>query len=62
MLAPIVYIADMARKEEMNRAWDEWVIASIRVRACLGVALEGDDLAEIDITAVEAPGSQTTRF
>ena len=25
ILSAIVYIADITRKEEMNRAWDEWV-------------------------------------
>ena len=25
ILSAIVYIADMKRKSEMNRAWDEWV-------------------------------------
>ena len=27
ILSAIVYIADMKRKDEMNRAWDEWVDA-----------------------------------
>ena len=30
ILSAIVYITDMKRKGEMNRAWDEWVDAAIR--------------------------------
>lgn len=53
ILTAIVYIADMSRKEEMNRAWDEWVDAeNPPVRACIGVTLEGNDLVEIVVTAV----------
>ena len=44
ILTAIVYIADMARKPEMNRAWDEWADRnSPPMRACLAVTLEGDD-------------------
>lgn len=53
ILSATVYIADMSRKPELNRAWDEWVDrANPPQRACLGVALEGDDLVEIVVTAV----------
>ena len=42
----------MSQKGEMNRAWDEWVDrANPPQRACIGVALEGQDLVEILITA-----------
>jgi enamine deaminase RidA (YjgF/YER057c/UK114 family) len=52
ILTAIVYIADMSRKPELNRAWDEWVDREkLPMRACLGVALEGDDLVEIVVTA-----------
>lgn len=52
ILSATVYIADMSRKPELNRAWDEWVDrANLPQRACLGVALEGDDLVEIVVTA-----------
>jgi enamine deaminase RidA (YjgF/YER057c/UK114 family) len=52
ILTAIVYIADMSRKPELNRAWDEWVDRdNPPMRACLGVALEGDDLVEIVVTA-----------
>jgi enamine deaminase RidA (YjgF/YER057c/UK114 family) len=52
ILSVIVYIADIARKEEMNRAWDEWVDrANPPMRACLGVDLEPPHLVEIVVTA-----------
>jgi len=52
ILSATVYIADMSRKPELNRAWDEWVDRQHPPqRACLGVALEGDDLVEIVVTA-----------
>jgi enamine deaminase RidA (YjgF/YER057c/UK114 family) len=52
ILTAVVYITDMSRKPELNRAWDEWVDrANPPLRACLGVALECDDLVEIVVTA-----------
>jgi len=52
ILTAIVYIADIARKEEMNKAWDEWVDrANPPMRACLGVDLEPPHLVEIVVTA-----------
>ena len=52
ILKAIVYITDMARKPEMNRAWDEWVDeANPPQRACIGATLEGDTLVEILVTA-----------
>ncbi len=54
ILSAIVYIADIARKEEMNRAWDEWVDrANPPMRACIGVDLEYPHLVEIVITAAQ---------
>ena len=54
ILSAIVYIADIARKEEMNRAWDEWVDrAHPPMRACLGVDLEPPHLVEIVVTAAQ---------
>jgi enamine deaminase RidA (YjgF/YER057c/UK114 family) len=54
ILSAIVYVADIARKEEMNRAWDEWVDrANPPMRACLGVALEPPHLVEIVVTAAQ---------
>lgn len=52
ILTAMVYLADMSRKEEMNRAWDEWVAKDAPpMRACLGVTLEGQDLVELVLTA-----------
>jgi enamine deaminase RidA (YjgF/YER057c/UK114 family) len=52
ILQAIVYIADITRKEEMNRAWDEWVDrTNPPMRACLGVDLEPPHLVEIVVTA-----------
>jgi enamine deaminase RidA (YjgF/YER057c/UK114 family) len=52
LLQVTVYITDMARKPEMNRAWEEWVdFDNPPQRACIGAALEGDDLVEIVATA-----------
>jgi enamine deaminase RidA (YjgF/YER057c/UK114 family) len=54
ILSALVYITDMAQKDEMNRAWDEWADRNNPpVRACLGVALTGDSLVEIVATAVK---------
>jgi enamine deaminase RidA (YjgF/YER057c/UK114 family) len=54
ILSAVVYIADIARKEEMNKAWDEWVDRTQPpMRACLGVALEPPHLVEIVVTAAE---------
>ena len=52
ILTATVYITDMAEKEEMNRAWDEWVARdNPPMRACIGVTLEARDLVEILVTA-----------
>lgn len=54
ILSALVYIADITRKEEMNRAWDEWVDrANPPMRACLGVDLEPPHLVEIVVTAAQ---------
>jgi enamine deaminase RidA (YjgF/YER057c/UK114 family) len=54
ILSAFVYIADIARKEDMNRAWDEWVDrAHPPMRACLGVDLEPPHLVEIVVTAAQ---------
>ena len=56
ILTATVYIADMARKAEMNEAWLAWVDpANPPMRACLGVDLEGQDLVEIVVTAAKGP-------
>jgi enamine deaminase RidA (YjgF/YER057c/UK114 family) len=54
ILRSTVYITDMSRKPEMDRAWDEWVDrANPPQRACIGVALAGQDLVEILVTAAQ---------
>ena len=46
------YITDIANKPEFNRAWDEWVDPNhLPLRACIGAALENDDLVELVVTA-----------
>jgi enamine deaminase RidA (YjgF/YER057c/UK114 family) len=53
----VVYLADMAQKAEMNRAWDEWALAeNPPVRACVGVALEPGCLVEMVVTATTDGG------
>ena len=54
ILSAIVYIVDITRKGEMNRAWDEWVDTSNPpMRACIGVELEPPHMVEIVVTAVK---------
>src|SRR6195952_5417082 len=54
ILSAIVYITDMKRKSEMNRAWDEWVDSSNPpMRACIGVDLEPPHIVEIVVTAAK---------
>jgi enamine deaminase RidA (YjgF/YER057c/UK114 family) len=54
ILTAMVYIADMALKPEMNRAWDEWAdVSNPPMRACVGAALEGKTLVEFVITAAK---------
>lgn len=54
VLTATVFITDMARKADMNRAWEEWIDpANPPQRACIGATLDGQDLVEILITAVQ---------
>jgi len=54
ILRATVYITDMSRKPDMDRAWDEWVDrANPPQRACIGVALADKDLVEILVTAAQ---------
>ena len=54
ILSAIVYIADMSRKSEMNRAWDEWVDkGNPPLRACIGVDLESPHIVEVVVTAAK---------
>src|SRR5690349_9526622 len=48
LLTVTVYITDMARKAEMNAAWEAWIDpANPPQRACIGAVLEGADLIEL---------------
>ncbi|RXJ71727.1 hypothetical protein CS022_19970 [Veronia nyctiphanis] len=50
-----VYIANIADKPVMDAIWCEWIGTVPEhwpQRACLGVALEGDVLIEVTVTAV----------
>jgi len=54
ILSAIVYITDIKRKSEMNRAWDEWVdLKNPPMRACIGIDLEPPHIVEIVVTAVK---------
>ena len=54
ILRATVYITDMTRKPDMDRAWDEWVdMANPPQRACIGVTLADRDLVEILVTAAQ---------
>jgi enamine deaminase RidA (YjgF/YER057c/UK114 family) len=54
ILSAVVYITDIKRKGEMNRAWDEWVdLKNPPMRACIGVDLEPPHIVEIVVTAVK---------
>ena len=54
ILSAIVYIQGMALKNEMNRAWDEWVDRTHPpMRACIGVELEPPHIVEIVVTAAK---------
>jgi enamine deaminase RidA (YjgF/YER057c/UK114 family) len=54
ILRATVYITDMSRKPELNKAWDEWVdMQNIPQRACIGVALEDKDLVEVLVIAAQ---------
>jgi enamine deaminase RidA (YjgF/YER057c/UK114 family) len=54
ILSAIVYITDIKRKGEMNRAWDEWVDrGNPPMRACIGVDLEPPHIVEIVVTAAK---------
>ncbi|MDN3684621.1 RidA family protein [Vibrio sinaloensis] len=52
-----VYIANMADKAIMDKVWCEWLGPNPQdwpQRACLGVALEGEVLIEVTVTAVRS--------
>ena len=52
ILMVMIYITDIANKAEFNRAWDEWVDRdNLPLRACVGAALENEDLVELVVSA-----------
>ena len=54
ILSAMVYVADMQRKEEMNKAWDEWADReNPPMRACVGATLADKSLVEIVFTAAK---------
>jgi enamine deaminase RidA (YjgF/YER057c/UK114 family) len=54
ILSAIVYITDMKRKGEMNRAWDQWVDRkNPPMRACIGAELEPPHIVEIVVKAAK---------
>ena len=54
IISAIVYITDIKRKSEMNRAWAEWVDGkNPPMRACIGVELEPPHIVEIVVTAAK---------
>src|ERR1700681_3064531 len=54
ILSAIVYITDMKRKGEMNRAWDQWVdTKNPPMRACIGVVLKPPHIGEWGGTAAK---------
>ena len=58
LLSVTVYLADIALKPGLNAVWDAWVDpASPPQRACVGAALEGDDLVEFVAVAALPPSS-----
>ena len=54
ILMVMIYITDITKKPEFNRAWDEWVDrANLPLRACVGAPLENEDLVELIVTAAK---------
>ena len=52
LLQATVYLADISAKPEMDAVWNAWIgPGNWPQRACVGVALAGDDLVEIVVTA-----------
>jgi enamine deaminase RidA (YjgF/YER057c/UK114 family) len=52
ILTVMAFVTVIGDKPELNRAWDAWVDrANLPLRACVGAALEGDDLVEFVVTA-----------
>lgn len=56
LLTATVYVTDIARKEEMDRVWRDWIPGDgWPQRACVQAALAPGDLVEIVVTAALPP-------
>lgn len=56
LITATIYLADIARKEEMDRVWREWIPADgWPQRACVQAALAPGDLIEIVVMAALPP-------
>ena len=56
MLSAVVYLADMAQKDDMNEAWMAWMDPdNPPVRAAVGTNLTPGTLVEIMVTAALKP-------
>lgn len=54
LLNAIVYLTDVGRKEDMDRAWCDWIGPDPQAwpqRACVEAGLHGTDLVEIVVLA-----------
>ena len=53
ILSATVYLADIARKAEMDAVWNAWIGPdNWPQRACVGAALHGDTVVEITVVAM----------
>ena len=53
IVSAVIYLSNMALKDEMNEAWIEWMGSNNPpARACVGVTLTPDTLVEIMCQAV----------
>ena len=54
IVSAVIYVSDMALKDEMNEAWMEWMGSNNPpARACVGVTLTPATLVEIMCQAVQ---------
>ena len=52
MVMVMIYTADIDKKSELNRAWDEWVDRkNLPLRACVEARLENGDLVDLVVPA-----------
>lgn len=59
ILTATVYIADMARKAQMEEAWLEWINpANPPAHACLGVTLNGTTPVESVMSVAKPPPAE----